>query len=193
MDRQNEKSSSKDSSPRRYRDSGLRDGSKTTPFVNRVDKNPELLAAFDLGGVDGRAVTCPKNAVVEVTTEKRSSLSQLPSPSPQHDHGQHHNPQEHKSSLNYYQYQSSDNHLDHNPNTAFNAHLLNATPQCSADDEASEIEARPLRNLKAIESLLLKVFKGSALSIEEFALSTPELHILVEILIRKNKSSSKSK
>lgn len=193
MDRQHEKSSSKDSSPRRRRESGLRDGLKTMPFVNRVDINTELFAAFDSGDVDGRTVTCLKNVGAEVNADKESPSHQIQPLSSQHDHGHHHNPQEHKSSLRNYQNQSSDNHLGQNPNTAFNANSLNATPQCSADDEVSEVELKPLHNLRAIEILLLKVFKGSTLSIDEFALSTPELHILVEILIRKNKSSSKNK
>jgi len=50
-----------------------------------------------------------------------------------------------------------------------------------------------ITNLINLENFLIKLFKGLPLTINDFALSTPELQILVEILIRKNKNKSQSK
>jgi len=50
-----------------------------------------------------------------------------------------------------------------------------------------------LENLFKLENLLFKVFSGDQFLIEDFELSIPELHLLVEILIRKNRNSCLSK
>lgn len=42
-------------------------------------------------------------------------------------------------------------------------------------------------NLSALQALLCRIFKGDNLSLNDFKLTTSELHILVEIFIRKNK------
>lgn len=48
-----------------------------------------------------------------------------------------------------------------------------------------------VNNLQQLESLLVKVFKGDVLLVSDFQLSGPEIHILVEVLVRKNKNAAK--
>ena len=48
-------------------------------------------------------------------------------------------------------------------------------------------------NLENIENLLCKVFKNEKISIMDFRLSKPEMHILVELLLRKTKGRTKIK
>ena len=63
------------------------------------------------------------------------------------------------------------------------------SPQLSADNDESDGQNGVLTNLKALQTLLVSFFKGNALSIDDFNLSVPELHIFSEILIRKNRQA----
>lgn len=63
------------------------------------------------------------------------------------------------------------------------------SPQLSADNDESDDQNGVLTNLKALQTLLVSFFKGNALSIDDFDLSVPELHIFSEILIRKNRQA----
>ena len=63
------------------------------------------------------------------------------------------------------------------------------SPQLSADNDESDDQNGVLTNLKALQTLLVSFFKGNALSIDDFNLSVPELHIFSEILIRKNRQA----
>lgn len=47
----------------------------------------------------------------------------------------------------------------------------------------------PLQNLHQLEDLLIKVFKGESLEMAHFMISVPELHIISEILVRKNREA----
>jgi len=48
-------------------------------------------------------------------------------------------------------------------------------------------------NLRELQELLCRIFRGENLSINDFRLRTPELHILVEIFIRKNRGACQSR
>lgn len=48
-------------------------------------------------------------------------------------------------------------------------------------------------NIYNLENSLYKVFNGDHLTINDFKLNTPGLHMLVEILIRKNRNACKSR
>lgn len=74
--------------------------------------------------------------------------------------------------------------------------FINLVPETVAQvrkiDESFNQDAeneKPLFYLKNLETTLFKIFKGDNLTIEDFQLTIPELHILVEILIRKHKGS----
>ena len=56
-----------------------------------------------------------------------------------------------------------------------------------SDDKINKLSDSIIRNLHNVENLLCKIFKDDHLSLEDFTLSVPELHVLVEIFIRKNK------
>ena len=60
------------------------------------------------------------------------------------------------------------------------------------DNAGKNTNNKQLHNLQNLEKLLFKIFKGDHFSIEDFQLKIPELHILTEILIRKNKNASKN-
>ena len=69
-------------------------------------------------------------------------------------------------------------------------------PKASQFDNPSTKPLKPDNSLQALtklEDLLCKVFRGSQLIIEDFKLSVPELHILVEILIRKNRNACQAR
>ena len=48
-----------------------------------------------------------------------------------------------------------------------------------------------VNNLQKLESLLVKIFRGDILLVSDFELSGPEVHILGEVLLRKNKNAAK--
>lgn len=48
-------------------------------------------------------------------------------------------------------------------------------------------------NLQGVADLLGKIFKDEEITIEDFQLSSPEMHILVELLLRKNKGRTNLK
>lgn len=52
---------------------------------------------------------------------------------------------------------------------------------------------KSVTNLRALQELLCSIFKGESLVLEHFKLKKPELHILVEIFIRKNRSACASR
>ena len=52
---------------------------------------------------------------------------------------------------------------------------------------------KPFNNLERIEQLLGKIFKNEKITIEDFKFSSPEMHILVELLLRKSKGKTKLK
>lgn len=65
---------------------------------------------------------------------------------------------------------------------------------------AADVEVRKpnsaensITNLRELQELLCRIFRGENLSISDFGLRTPELHILVEIFIRKNRSACQSR
>lgn len=61
------------------------------------------------------------------------------------------------------------------------------------DKVASNVSFKQPKNLKKLEDLLCRVFRGDHLTMQEFNLSIPELHILVEIFIRKNRNACHAK
>lgn len=74
--------------------------------------------------------------------------------------------------------------------------FINLVPETVAqvrkiDDSFSQEaeDEKPLFNLKNLETTLVNIFKADQLQLSDFQLSTPELHILFEILMRKYKSS----
>lgn len=78
--------------------------------------------------------------------------------------------------------------------------FINLVPETVAqvkkiDDSFSQEaeDERPLVHLKELETILFKIFKGDKLTVTDFRLSLPELHILVEVLIRKYKGSPNRK
>lgn len=62
------------------------------------------------------------------------------------------------------------------------------------EDKQEEGECeKPLDQLVSVERLLIKIFRDEEFEMEEFKLSILELHILAELLIRKNRLISKEK
>lgn len=55
-------------------------------------------------------------------------------------------------------------------------------------NQKNNIDRNPIVDLGQLENLLCRIFRGENLSISDFELNPVELHILVEVFIRKNKS-----
>ena len=88
----------------------------------------------------------------------------------------------------------NNNMIDLNHQSLYINHCNNSKAHCIVNNEKAQPAAtNALNNLQQLENLLCKIFKGFQLSIEDFRLSVPELHILVEIFIRKNRNNCESR
>lgn len=136
-----------------------------------------------------RKSSYPKNSSIDNKQTKNSnhvfSLKKNYASDLKVQHRNDSSPQHHNDFIN--------NHMDQEFNLAQDISLKTKSLEIPPNYETDDAEQKFLCNLKALESLLLKIFSDGSFSIEEFALSVPELHILVEILIRKNKSASRNR
>ena len=69
------------------------------------------------------------------------------------------------------------------PETVAQARKIDDSFSSDAEDD------KPLTHLKALESALFKIFRGEQLGVEDLQLSSAEMQILAEVLLRKYKGS----
>ena len=99
-----------------------------------------------------------------------------------------------KQNLNYTF--KAESHISNNPHVKESGVNLPQKYQPKLPDTKASCPRRRKSRIKAfkkLSKLLMKLFLNKALKIEDFNLSIVELHILVEILIRKNKAASASR
>lgn len=166
---------------------------QVNPLLTRVNIGPQTLMPTELGNTYKNITRCSQNVVITQNDNENVPTETKPTLLPKPDSNLLMRSPKSKPSVMI----SNIDYMDIKPHEtlplALSKPYIADTDKFPLENIINSVEERPLRKLKNLEGLLLKVFKGSNISIEEFRLNEPELHILVEVLIRKNKNACKNR